>query len=76
MSRRPDGTCRCDRCGVGVGNGGVRQAAVISDVDPEDPRIPRFLHLCRAPRDGAPTGCVGYVLGPGTLADYTETRNP
>lgn len=72
MSLRPDGSYRCDRCGVDVGNGGVVHAAVISDVQPTDPARPRVLHLCRNARDGAPTGCVGNVLGPGTLADYTK----
>lgn len=72
MSLRSDGTYRCDGCGVDVGNGGVLMAAVISDLDPDQPGAIRVLHLCRAARDGAPNGCVGDVLGPGTLANYTE----
>lgn len=69
MSLRPDGAYRCDRCGADVGNAGVYMCAVISDIEPENPAQPRVLHLCRAARDGAPAGCVGNVLGPGTLAD-------
>lgn len=74
MSLRPDNTYRCDRCGVDVENGAVHVAAVISDVDPDDPSRPRVLHLCRAPRAGAPSGCVGNVLGPATLADWMENQ--
>lgn len=76
MSLRDDGTYRCDRCGTRVGNGGVQEAAVISDLEPDDPARPRVLQLCREPREGAPRGCVGNVLGPGTLANYYETRTP
>lgn len=72
MSLRSDGHYRCDRCGTDVGNAGVDMCAVISDTDPDDPTRPRVLHLCRDARDGAPTGCVGNVLGPGTLANYTK----
>lgn len=74
MSLRDDGTYRCDRCGVDVGNGGIEHAAKVVDLDPDDPTRLRDLHLCRAPRKGAPRGCVGAVLGPGTLADWTENR--
>jgi hypothetical protein len=75
VSLRPDGTYRCDRCGTDVDNGSVQAAAVISDLEPDDPSRPRVLHLCRASRDGAPHGCVGNVLGPGTLANYYESRD-
>lgn len=73
MTRKP-GTDDfvCDRCGVSVGNAGVDRAAIISDLDPGGELL--VLHLCRAPRDGAPRGCVGNVLGEGTLAHYYETR--
>lgn len=71
MSLRPDGTYRCDRCGTDVGNAGVTSAAIISDLQPDDPGSVRVLHLCREPQDGAPNGCASHVLGPGTLADYT-----
>ena len=74
MSLRSDSTYRCDRCGADVGNASVQTCAFISDLDPADPLRPRTLHLCRAPRDGAPHGCVGNVLGPATLADYTEVN--
>lgn len=72
MSLRADGKYRCDRCGADVGNAGVQMCVVISDHLPDDPTRPRVLHLCREPRDGAPHGCGGNVLGPGTLANYTE----
>lgn len=75
MSLRPDGTYRCDSCGIDVGNGGVLMAAVVSDLDPDVPGTVRVLHLCRAPREGAPHGCAGNALSPAALADYHETRN-
>jgi hypothetical protein len=74
VSLRADGTYRCDRCGTDVGNGGVQQAALIADLEPDDPTRLRHLHLCRQPRDGAPRGCAGNVLGPGTLANLTTTE--
>lgn len=74
MSLRADGTYRCDRCGVGVGNGDVQTAAKIITMDPDRPGEPLILHLCREPRDGAPRGCEGNILGPQTLADHTATR--
>lgn len=76
MSLRDDGTYRCDRCGLDVGNAGIDVAASVSDLDPDFPGEIRRLHLCRAPREGAPTGCVGNVLGEATLADWTAWRNP
>ena len=72
MSLRIDGKYRCDRCGADVGNASVQMCAFISDLDPDDRLRPRTLHLCRAARTGAPHGCVGNILGPATLADYTE----
>lgn len=75
MTLRPDGTYRCDRCGADVGNAGVYMCAVISDIEPGNPNQPRVLHLCRQPRDGAPNGCARHVLGPGTLANLTETES-
>lgn len=75
MSLRPDGTYHCDKCGADVGNGGVSEAAVVSTVDADDPTQPRVFHLCREPRDGAPRGCEGNVLGPSALANYYETRD-
>jgi hypothetical protein len=74
VSLRSDGTYRCDRCGVDVGNAGVLMCAVISDLNPDDPGSLRVLHLCREEREGAPTGCVGNVLGPQTLADWTDSQ--
>lgn len=72
MSLRPDGTYRCDRCGLRLENGGVHEAAIVSDLNLDRPGDVRVLHLCRAERDGAPTGCVGNVLDPATLAYWTE----
>lgn len=73
MSYRADGTNRCDCCGLNVGNGGIFLAARISDLNPVNNFDVRQLHLCREPRDGAPRGCVGLILTPEALANYTET---
>lgn len=77
MSLRRDGTYRCDgTCGgIDLGNASVDRATFISMVNPDDPSEPWRLHLCTEARDGAPHGCTGRTLGPGTLADWTETRN-
>lgn len=77
MSRRPDGTYRCDRCGADVGNGGVQSAAVIADTDPADPTSLRHLHLCldRTGEGGTTVhGCRDRVLTRRALANYHETR--
>jgi hypothetical protein len=66
---------RCDRCGTDVGNASVAVCAIIADLTPDNPAVPRWLHLCREPHDGAPNGCAANVLGPGTLADYTEVHD-
>lgn len=72
MSLRTDGSYRCDRCNVDVGNAAVTECAIITDLDPDDAGELRYLHLCRAPRDGAPNGCVGNVFGDATLAAWTD----
>lgn len=73
MSLREDGSYRCDRCGTDVGNAGIDQCAIVTDLN-EEGTSPIQLHLCRKAQDGAPRGCAARVLGPGTLADYTQTR--
>lgn len=75
MSQRPDGSHRCDRCDRGVGNGDVQTAAKIVTMHPDRPGELLTLHLCREPRQGAPRGCEGNVLGPATLAAWPESRS-
>jgi hypothetical protein len=78
MSRRADGSYRCDRCGTDVGNGSVQYAAVISTLEHSDQvdvaAVPLVLHLCRKPQTGAPNGCAARVLGPAALADYLKRK--
>lgn len=69
MSLRSDGSYRCDRCGVDVGNAAVTECAILCDLDPDQPGTLRYLHLCRA-------SCVAAVLGGTALADWTAARNP
>lgn len=71
MSLRPDGTYRCDRCGVDVGNAAVTECAIVTDLEVG---AHRQWHLCREPVKGAPHGCAGHVLGPAALADYLTSR--
>lgn len=76
MSLRKDGHYRCDRCGTEVGNGDVQTATKVIRMHPEGTGEPETLHLCREPRTGAPRGCAGLVLGPRTLANWSdEVRN-
>ena len=65
MSLRENGSYRCDRCDVELENGGVHEAAVISDVEPgTEMTQTRILHLCRA------NGCVEKVLTKRVIAAY------
>lgn len=74
MSLRADGAYYCDTCGRKLQNGGVHEAAIVSDLDPDAPGTIRVLHMCRAPRKGAASGCVGNVFGSTALADYTAKK--
>ena len=52
MSRRDDGTFKCDRCDVEIGNGGIDEAVSISDLERDERGkvvlgAIRILHLCR-----------------------------
>jgi hypothetical protein len=75
VSRTEQGTYECDRCRADVGNGGVDQAAVIGDLDPDNPGMVRNLHICRdhpGPDGETVRGCVHRVLGPANLKGYIE----
>lgn len=79
MSLRSDGTYRCDRCGADVGNAAVTECAIVADIELlEDGgdvfAVPRNLHFCRVPNDGAPEGCAEHLLIPSNLTDYHESR--
>lgn len=81
MSMNPDGTFSCDRCGTGVGNGGITEAVVVSDLDPAARGMIRNLHFCRdrtvAGEDGKPTevpGCEHQLLSADNLRAYTDRQ--
>lgn len=80
MSRLPDGTHECDRCGHNVGNGAVDQAAKVVDTDPDTGNTTqRDLHLCRdRPDPDRPgktiQGCRDRVLTRKALRHYHEKR--
>jgi len=69
MSLRQDGSYRCDHCGGDLENGGVFEAAVISDIEPgTEGTQTRILHLCRV------NECVQTVLTAAALAAYPGAK--
>lgn len=79
MSLRPNGTYRCDRCGVDVGNGSATTCTVVVMLDEVDAggvlvETPVTGHFCRTPREDFPNGCTGRVLTAANLADYTASK--
>lgn len=76
MSIRSDGKHRCDGCGWDVGNGGVRQCAIVSDLDPDNEGHVRNLEFCRDREDGGKMvkGCSRKLLRPSILTNYEESR--
>jgi hypothetical protein len=77
MSRRDDGTIRCDRCGAEVGNGGALYAVTVSGFDPDDLGVAWQLHLClpREEESGPIPGCRDEVLDEAALRNYHESRS-
>lgn len=74
MSMLPDGSHVCDRCPADVGNGGVTDALIVSDLDPDNPGHVRNLHFCRDREvDGKKVkGCANKVLSAANLKSYNE----
>ena len=73
------GRHECDRCGHGVGGGGVAQAAIVSDLDPDSPGSIRTFEFCRDhpdPDDPARTvkGCARRLVTPSMLAHHTQMK--
>lgn len=71
------GSFECDRCGTDVGNGGVLDAVVVSDLDPENPGTVRNLHFCRDREVDGKTvkGCGNKVLSATNLKHYKEKND-
>ncbi|MGY1773498.1 hypothetical protein [Blastococcus sp. SYSU D00813] len=76
MSRRPDGTYKCDRSGHDVGNAAVTECAIVSTLvlDADGNQQLEVLHFCRIPNPGAPEGCAEHLLVPSNLADYLASK--
>lgn len=64
MSRRTDGTVRCDRCDVLLANDGIFSAAIGADLHPFRPGEMRQVHWCRE------NGCAIAVFSPENLAAW------
>lgn len=65
MSRKKDGSYRCDRDGHPLTNGGVLEALVVVDLDPVSGGT-RSFHFCRA------NGCAKKILSKRNLADHMK----
>lgn len=80
MSLRADFKYRCDRCGGPLENASVLECAIVADIEVigdgegDAYAVPRTLHFCRVPNEGAPEGCAEHLLVPSNLANYNETR--
>lgn len=72
----PDGTYECDRCGADCGNGGVRDCAIVADLDPDNEGHVRNLHFCRdREEDGRKIkGCARKLLSATNLKHREESR--
>ncbi len=80
MSRRPDGSYRCDRCGTDVGGGGIHQCVSVVILNPDDPGDIWHLHFCLPrpdPDDDFATlpGCRDVLFTRRDLADFHQTRS-
>jgi hypothetical protein len=77
MSLRPDGSYRCDRCGVDVGNAGVDQCTHVMTLNPDDPGDIQHFHFC-LPRPDPDNegqmlpGCRDQLLTDEVLANFHE----
>lgn len=67
MSRRSDGSYKCDRCGVDVDNGRIQLCVPASDIDGNG--NPVQYHFCRVNK------CAGKVLSKRNLDDYLKAAD-
>lgn len=78
MSMLKNGKHVCDRCGEDVGNGGVMQCIVVSQLDPHNPGMVRNLHFCLDTVDESGTvtrkGCERKILSPANIKFNEENR--
>lgn len=66
MSRRADGTYRCDRCGADINKASISDAALIAVLEPTKRATVWHLHLCHV------NGCTAAVLNDDALADWMK----
>lgn len=72
MSRLLNGSYRCDKCGAHLENGRAEVCTRVVGRHPDNPLQLRQLEYCVEPRDGAPFGCTGSIIGPAALTHYEE----
>lgn len=74
MSMLTDGSHACDACGVSVGNGGVSQCAVVSDIKSDEPGMVVNYHFCRDREENGEKvkGCARKLLRP-QIMKYRRT---
>lgn len=67
----------CDRDGVDVGNGGILEAVVVSDINEETGMVVN-LHFCRDQKDEEGKiirkGCSRKILSPSNIQHYRESN--
>ena len=78
MTMNPDGSAVCDRCGADCKGGGVIDAVVVGDLDPDQPGHVINYHFCRDREDGSTVvkGCARKVLSARNLAHRIEAKEP
>lgn len=69
MSMLTDGSHACDNCGADVGNGGVSECVVVSDLKPGERGMVTNYHFCRdREEDGKEIkGCERKLLRPSVM---------
>jgi hypothetical protein len=76
MSFRADGTIRCDKCNVDVGNGGIDRCVIVSRLDPKNLGSIEQLHFCidREEEGATVQGCSDRVFNARHLGAYNTAQ--
>jgi len=74
MTTQDDGATFCDRCGVDLGTGSIRQCAIVSVLDSNTFRVLN-LHLCLTGIEGG-DGCASRILTKKAIAHFVDEVEP